>query len=481
MNTYFNKYTRSTLWILVFLITGVLFSGYHFIDDHEVYTFIHQLKFDNLLGVIKSTIMNDFLSRFRPFYYFYRVFLTSLFGENFLYYYLHNLIICVFSSLLLFNYAQKLKQDSFTAFVFTIISIGGLGFSIYYRLGVNETMGVFFLALGLNYSLSSKKTAQLISLCSFIIASFCKESFVLLIPIVALWQVYTQSQTNDFKQFIASIKQKAGFLIFFGLLAFIQLCLIIFKVGTNKIGYAGAPTAFDLPLIINVAKSFFRLFIQNNLFILFPIYLIYKKTNWKQNAVANVLIAIMLAMQFLVYAKSGMYERYLLPSGIVVGLFYLINMPTNPSKSFKIISIIMATWSLGMAFYQTNKYAKVGEENQVLLSEILKKTKAETSIIIAGSPLTNGEWMLAMDRYFSNQNHQRNNISYLVIPENYTKEIIGETKLPAYTFKQANQDLSKSQFAILITPKENEQNLIQNHNGKDLHLIFETESYKIFE
>jgi hypothetical protein len=481
MSTFFNKYTLVLLWILLFLISGVLFSGYHFVDDHEVYAIIHQLKSKTFSEVVESTLANDLRFRFRPFYYSYRILLIRLFGENFLFYYLHNLIVCSISSILLFSYATKLRKDAFSAFIFTIISIGGMGFAIYYRLGVNETMGILFVALGLNTSVNPKKTVQFFSFLCFFIASISKESFVLLIPILALWQINTLSSPPNLKQFVEVAKQKWIFLLAILIIALVELYIIKFKIGTNKMGYAGAPTGLDKALFINTAKSFFRLIIQNCLFFVFPIYLIYKKNNWQQHIIANSLIVLMLAAQFLIYAKSGMYERYLLPSSLVIGLFYLINAPINPSKGFRNISYNMAIWSIGMAFYQTNNYAKVGEENKIMLNEILNKTKAETPIVIAGTPLTNGEWILAMNRYFEDTNHQRNNIAYLVIPENFSKETIGSQQLPAFTFKQANQDLGKENFKLLITNKENEDKIIKNHNGKKLMKVFETKNYVFFE
>ena len=73
--------------VLVFgllMITGTLFSGVHFVDDHEMMRFVNHIEKEGVWSCINYEVHRDLTMRFRPLYYFVRVCLVILFGYNYL-------------------------------------------------------------------------------------------------------------------------------------------------------------------------------------------------------------------------------------------------------------------------------------------------------------------------------------------------------------------------------------------------------------
>ncbi len=71
----------------VFLFWGIniINSGYHIIDDHEIYYFPSVINKDTVIQYFNDFILND--GRFRPLYWIHRVLLFYIFKQNFTLYY----------------------------------------------------------------------------------------------------------------------------------------------------------------------------------------------------------------------------------------------------------------------------------------------------------------------------------------------------------------------------------------------------------
>ena len=460
-------------WIALFVFTGLVFSGFHFFDDHEVFSILKELDTKSVSQVANEYLNNDLNYRFRPFYFPYRVLLISTFGENFIAYYLHNLVVCTLASLCLFGFAKRLNFDSLQAACFAILPLSGMAFAVFYRLGVNETTGILFLSIGLYLLALKNKWGAFLG---FVAASFCKESFVLLLPGLVLLALYLENGFKTKILFFDFLKKNFIFIALMAIVFLAEIYIIIFKVGTNKIGYAGAPTQLNFALLISFLKSCTRLFVMNNAFVLLPLFLLWK-FKFKQilkHWDSGFILAILLLPQLLLYAKSGMYERYLLPSTLVLALAVLF--ASRALKSTIWVLYFMVLSSLGMAFYQVRKYTNVGYEVNAFLRKISESTTEKSAILVVGQPYTNGEWMLSMNRFLSHKTHLRSNSVYKVLPEKGNFEL-GSLKLPVYNFKQAKGDFQQESFELLVTQKENLPNIKKQNPAINWTIVFEGEEY----
>src|SRR4051812_13480745 len=88
-------------WILLFFASQVPSSGFHYVDDHEIYTFYKDIKQTGYATTLKQTVKNDFHWRFRPLFYAVKVTQVFLFKDKAFCYYMYNLSLAILTSFFL--------------------------------------------------------------------------------------------------------------------------------------------------------------------------------------------------------------------------------------------------------------------------------------------------------------------------------------------------------------------------------------------
>ncbi|MBD2097436.1 hypothetical protein H6F90_20260 [Trichocoleus sp. FACHB-591] len=463
------------VWFSLFMSSGSLFSGYHFTDDHEItaihYSFVHHQS--DLFEVIKQWLVADHLSgRFRPLYYIHRIIETRIFGINFFLWSLYTGILAALTTFLLFVFGKFLKLSFSAAIVLAFLTTLGAQSAIWWQLGPAETIGFFLLSVALPFAgLSAAKSQQKMLyqsgfLVSTILMSLCKENLVVAIPAIAFIQVWL-SRTNGSKTWLQAIKDNQFSLAVLGLVCLAELLFIKYFLGLRGTGYAGVEKInFSRILLVTKTLSHY----SSGWIILSAIVLIFTinyKTNLKQSARLLLktiyypffLFILLILPQLVVYAKSDISQRYLLPA--VFGYSVLISLLYQHAKdNYKaldnivlgLITLSLAI-NLSLAWNAACVFAAEGRSTQVLLKTITENTEVNQPILLITHPLVYVEWNLSIKRYLSYIAHHDNLYLGTYSPQ---KDQYFRKALEIYEQKSLEQISNKHQVqCIVVFPELN--------------------------
>lgn len=403
-------------------ITGTLTSGYHFIDDHGMISIKNNLKETSFFEAVFNYTKKDLLIRFRPFYYFYYISVVEIFSLNFLAMSVFTGILAVSSFLFFYFGARKLKYGILESLIFVLLTFIGSQLAVWWRLGTNETIGMFFLGLAFLFMAKCTKKENynlnnVIFIIFLIIASLCKESFVITIPAFIVFKIWNEKNVSGIT-FKESIKN--NYLLIIPLVVmFIELAIIKFVVGTNKIGYAGVTsTAAEFWLgikniLFNKISLLSWLSLIGGLLGLYLISFIFQKENKKTDISQsiNLLAAyfcfsvLLVLPNIFMHAKSGMMERYLLPTTLGLAFLAISILKSTKHLFFKGVKfvIIIAFIYNSFEIAKTNAvvFASEGERANYLFKSVRKESKRSDSILLVVDPVSRYEVSHSIKTYLS--------------------------------------------------------------------------------
>ncbi|HUW23158.1 MAG TPA: hypothetical protein VMW39_03915 [bacterium] len=407
--------------------TGTLFSGFHFTVDHEMVRINDQLKHKDFCHVAKGVISNDLNKRFRPFYYLHRVLQTRLFGINFTLWYIYNGLLAAFCAFFLYLFARNANFSFAQSLFFSFLTLLGPQAAIWWRLGLSETQGMFFLALCLFflaksvYAYRHNVLYNLAFVVSLIITSLCKESFIVLIPAILFWKIWLYSSRNKIS-FMEAIYKNLFSISLLVLIMLIELYIIIAFVGTNKLGYVGVDQNIHLfrllgrsiyftirrgPFILALFGVFLIMRSRLNNDQKFSIYEIFKV--FVDNFLKIIILfSLIFFPQAFLYNKTGFWDRYFLPAFLAfsVLIIYLqreINKSGKISyfsqKIFVILLIIMLWFKVEPTIRIAKAFTNEGVATNSFLKSIAENTNEDSEIVIASDPVDNFEWSISISTY----------------------------------------------------------------------------------
>lgn len=401
---------------LFLLLSKTITSGYHFVDDHEVIKIKNDLKSSSLLNITKIWVKQDLNSnaRFRPVYYIHRVFETKLLGSDFILWSLYNAVLCCLALIALYSGMRNLKFGVGESIVFLIITFIGPQSSVWWRLGPGEGLGMVFLGLSFYFMSKSpdKKNYNvnnLLFISFLILSSLTKESFLIIIPGMIYFKIWHEKIT-----IWSSLKEsvyKNILLVAPLLMLVIELIIIKFYVGTDYSGM-NAKSDENITNILFTGLYFVKTYL--NLFIIFIVLLI---TSWllKKRVIAYNLFPaafflLILIPNIILYAKSGLVERYLLPSSM--GLAFLLvsfikSIGENPAWFKKValtLVIIPFLPFLAASFDEALKFSQEGEATNKLLSAISTSYSGGTSAMVIADPVESYENSVSLKTYLYYEN-----------------------------------------------------------------------------
>jgi hypothetical protein len=434
INDYIQKhsYWLACLFFLVFwfsflIASGTLFSGYHFVDDHELIR-IQQSLNNAHIGFVKyvtNLIANDIHQRFRPVYYIHRVIEVKLFGTNFFYWSLYTALLSVLTSFGLFVFGRMMGWSLVASLFFPLMTTLGSQSEIWWCLGPCESLGMFLLSLTLVFlilTVDAKGNHSLyettfIILC--ILTSLTKESFILLVPAILFLKVWILRVRNKL-DFMQALKAQALSISILLLIVILEIFLIEYYVGTDKIGYAGV-SAFNLTQLFQNIKSWwstglFRdyaaiLFVAVFFFIILSVLrfkLEFFTKNFKIEFIsALIFVLLVIIPQLVLYLKSGFYPRYRLPA--LIGFsFFVIFLYDYASKTFRFGKLFfgaIVTFLLFSGFTTAIKSAEAfaddGKQTNDMFRYIESSTNADAIILVGADPAKNFEMGYSLKVYLN--------------------------------------------------------------------------------
>ena len=420
------------LSLLILATSGSLFSGYHLTDDHWMITLHNDLQKMSAIEVLIQQIKSvDFAGggRFRPFFIFHTVMETKLFGINLILWSAYTGMLFAFTTFFLFIFARLIQFSFKQALFFSLLSVLGPQSVIGWRLFLNETIGMFFLSLSLMFLAMSVKANkrnllyEILFIFSILLMSLSKESFIIFIPAIAFIKVWVFCKINN-ASWYQSLSKNILSLSILLLTCFSEILFIKFFVGTN-VGYAGF-TGFDFLAILGATKDLISGYWWLMLFCLISMLIEARRLDSNPILILTnflcspffLLFLLIVAPQILIYSKSGMFERYLLPGalGCSILILYMYRFIKENSRTLgrltSLLIIASLAFKLSLAWNSSYKYAIEGKRTNELLSSIERNTVPNDRILIVTNPFLYYEWSSSI-KDFLNYLMQRNNL-YLV-------------------------------------------------------------------
>jgi hypothetical protein len=444
-------------------ITGNFNTQYHFLDDHQIIRIANELKTGSTVSVAKHWLTEDLNIRFRPLYFLHRVAEAKVFGNNLILWSVWTAILACATFTFFYLGMRKLKFSVLESLLFIMLTFVGQQMAIWWKFGPNETIGMFFLGLTFYFITNCNKrytlNTVLFCLC-LIFASWCKESFTIVIPAFIFFKLWYEK--NFLSLSIRNIFRKNFLVIIPLIVMIINLYIIIFVVGTDKIEYAGLDPNISTT-VLGVLKIIKNSLFKFDVIILLMLGFLYYELKDEKKFIQlikklffpAVFAFLIVVPNLILYAKSGMSERYFLPS--TVGLAFLIVYILRIIKgefcwlNKLLIFIIILGYSQPVYYTYDNavNYAKEGMQIKKMLTAIVQNNNGKTNNLLVANPAYNYEWSFSLKTYLS----LKKNINLYAFPVNdvYEDELFKGFSRDWHTwFKGRNYEEIKGNVDVVI-------------------------------
>ena len=402
--------------LVVFGVTcgiGTLFSGWHFVDDHEFleYSYLFNYKNMSLMDVIKDVDRVSFISRNNLLYYPTRIIMTYIIGADVVALSVIKAVETAIAMILLYYCGKELiitdskapcstkeaLKNGVVAFFFSLVCLVGFQAPVWWKLGPEQMQallcfGIAFLCL-LKWEKNEEKIAYgIVGTIFAVLMGFFHESFFLVMPFLALWPVYENIRrirnsgaetTLTFDKDLKKLLDKYCGKKLWYVVAVMLLCVGIILSTVIRLGFNSySPVGFDSSSSIG---SYFRAFIYSmnhdckwyKVFgiLLIGVLLTYYNEFKRYWAELAITIVFMLP-QFVLYSKEGIEERYLLPVVIGFAMFFVIFVYNSKllaggrKKVYIAISVMMLLFNAHSMVVEGDYYRFRGESVTKSLEEI---------------------------------------------------------------------------------------------------------------
>lgn len=323
--------------VLVFgvvIAMGTLTSGFHLVDDWEFAKYVNwmQLEHKSLWECLKEAVGYDLTLRFRPLYYINRVLMAAVFGINLTAMSVVKAAEIVIALAALYYCARQMKCNIICAGLFSLTVMVGYQSAVWWKLGPQESYDTMLFAVGfyllLKWLETDRRWYAFASVLAFFLMSIYKEPFILLLPFVGLYVLYAQMEGErvTVAGLWEAVKCRILYFLAIGVIFLVEMCLIVFVIGTNNYSYVGLDADVTLSQYIQVwsdaARSDLKWYVRFGI-LMGLIFLTYweqaKKLVWEV-----LLSAAIIVPQCITYSKTALEERYILPSVLGFAFFFVI-------------------------------------------------------------------------------------------------------------------------------------------------------------
>lgn len=420
MKQIFRKYEH--IWIFSFFVllvfgvligTGTLTSGWHMVDDHEFLEYeLIRKNGGTLLDCYQFAVSEDVGLRFRPMFFAVRIILFGLFGLNLTAWSIEKGIEIVFAFFFLYLSARKMKCNIFFSIAFSMVVMVGPQSSVWWKLGTQEGAGILLFSIAFYFLLrwleNRKKIDAVISCLAVLAMSLFKESFLLMTPFLALFCIFYSCIHEGFslRVMIDALKRNWVLLAVYGIIFIGILFIILCTIGIMSPGYVGIDTSMSpneyKNTWINTLRNCVNYFVWLSFFT--GIILLTYIKQWKILISSVIMGCAVVIPQMLIYLKTGIEERYILPWSF--GVAFLFVLAVNLFKNFA--GIRKAIYVVFLLIYLIPNFKIVIEEGRYftyrghsvtsVLNAAVEMSDEDTYILSAYSPyeesdLTVSCWM----------------------------------------------------------------------------------------
>lgn len=399
------------LIIFLFLLgTGTFFSGYHLIDDQTYIILNSKYRGVSFLPSAYDAAREDLYLRFRPLAMVYYVAIAKWIYPSFTGIAMILALQGIFSCYFFFRFARILKCGLLVSFLFPLFVLVGNQGVIFWRNCMSETLCMLLISLSLYYlarSLAVKTGKWNIFFFSvfLLLSTFVKESFIILVPAILFLKIWQEALGSQIT-LTASLKRNLPLLLFFIFVIIAEISIIYYykAVSNHFIDYVSIDNDTFKPYHLLV--SLFRLLITKGYFIaIIPtvvLIIAWRKKNYLWVEALNdfflplaILILLIVVPQIILYSKSLIFERYLLPGTLSSGLviLFLHQYISRHDKQLKwlphfflpfcgLILLVQVTLMTRDAVM----YARDGYAVKSALTAILDYTTPSDTILVVAQP-----------------------------------------------------------------------------------------------
>lgn len=414
------------LALAIFVVYGILLeadtltSGYHFTDDHELIRM--EQMFENgsvsLGQAVKEHVINDFRIRYRPLYWTERVTGAYLWGSQLSSWNYYTAVKGIAAFCLLYWMSRFLGYNRIISILTPCVVMLGNQFTPWFRSSNQESTGLLLASLVLCLTAAQARCRKYRAwyfnvpiAAGAILCGLVKESFTLFMPVFAglkFWLEYWGGEGEPEKgRFLRCLKSNLLTYAAILLAMLVNVWMILFRVGVDKISYAGFHRETELWVykqgILNSLFDYTKIYTQTGIVILLLAVVCYGALN-RRNAKKYAGLAVMaggaMAVQLAAHAKSGMWERYMIPYTVAyVFLFVFAAYPFfEKDRIQRIVFYGVFLWlawnGVSTSRAMAAAYAREGRNASLLLEEVCAQTEAEEHILCA---FQDGELNLACE------------------------------------------------------------------------------------
>lgn len=318
----------------VVTVTGTLTSGFHLVDDWEFAQYVDWMTLDrlSLWDCLRKELGFDLTLRFRPLYYINRVLMAYVFGINLTAMSVVKAAEIVAALVALYYCARQMKCNMVHAALFSMTVMVGYQSAVWWKLGPQESYDIMMFAAGFFFLLkwlsTDRKGYAFASFGALFLMSVYKEPFILLLPFVGLYVLYTQMQGKKVTviNLWEALRGRLPYFLAIGILFAAEMAFIVFVTGTNNYAYVGLDESITLDQYVQIwsgaaggnLKWYVRFGVLMGL-----VFLTYweqtKKLGWEVLLAAAVVVP-----QCVTYSKTALEERYILPCVFGYAFFFVI-------------------------------------------------------------------------------------------------------------------------------------------------------------
>ncbi|GFI45509.1 hypothetical protein IMSAGC019_00821 [Lachnospiraceae bacterium] len=388
--------------LLVFGVTvimGTMSSGFHFVDDHEFLEWVYQMKHQNIsvVDILVGKVKADFSWRYEPLYYSARILSCYIFGVDLKALSVLKASEIVVSLVFLYYSGRLMGAKKCYALLFSLISMVGYQSAVWWKLGPQEAQCTALFSTGLycmlRYLLYHKKRWMAASLVLFAAMANYKESFIILMPFLMLYVLYHQLKGEDgltWGKLWLAIRERLGYLLALGMIFLVPVLVIVFYVGTNNYGAVGLDASEPIGVYIEaISRSlagdlkWFKRF-----GVLFGIILLTYYEELKKLWREMLLAAAFLLPQFIIFGRSGIGERYVLPSSIGYAFFFVLVItkwkPLSGRRRFVYVTgLLLLLAAHGRVMLREADYFRYRGESINAMLEAVKEMAGEDTNVLA--------------------------------------------------------------------------------------------------
>ena len=360
------------------VVLGTITSGIHLVDDHELLMCVYNYRNGTTLKeLIGSALKSDLEIRFRPLYVLVQMLLIPVFEDNLVGYGVLKAAEAVVAFVFMYLIARNLKPykcEKIYAFIFALTVFLGYQSCIWWKLGTHEIQGELLFSIGfylfLRYIETEKNKFIVLSLVAFEMMIFYKENLFLLLPFVGLYMLYLDIGSSKVSLKVLWISIKKRLVIYIVLL--LQMAQVV--VGYLNIGTPYNPNGtqegtfgiglnmFNSEVWEDAFHSDLKWFSGFGLLFMMILLTFFDelKKYWKELILGIVIIL----PQVIVFASTGMTERYIVPASI--GFAYIfVYFPLTTGvlqkgrKKLYILGLVLLTLAHGRVMLREADYYRL--------------------------------------------------------------------------------------------------------------------------